>query len=350
MLADTVTYAKSCIQCQKFYEITRYFPDIVGENKIIPMFPNEALSIDILYMQPATTGEKYILSIMDMYSRFCRFYPIRDMLAETISTKIIDHCCLFGFPNTIFTDDASNLSAALSKNIFAFLQVAHSVSITYRHNPSMVERIHRPLKKGLSLLCHGAEATWPKYVSKVTYAINTSLHSSIDRTPLEAFFFRQNNPQPNLGDCTLNETCDPDLLNEIKELRIIIAETSETMKADYIQKKNKNISNPPILSPDEKVMMRKSALEPGINRKMQEIRSGPWIVTKVINSEITISLLEYPSIVRTRHISHLAPFIERPNHLAGPGPTITEPALNNIYTLDPSTITGDFSSPSFLKL
>ena len=127
MLSDTIAYAKSCISCQKFFEVTRYFPNIIGENKIIPLFPNEALSIDILYMQPATTGEKYILSIMDMYSRFCRFYPIRDMLAETISTRIIDHCCLVGFPNIIFTDDATNLSAALSRNIFSTLKVTHSV-------------------------------------------------------------------------------------------------------------------------------------------------------------------------------------------------------------------------------
>ena len=149
-----------------------------------------------------------------------------------------------------------------------------------------------------------------------------------------------------MGNCALNESCDPDLIDEIKELRIIIAETSENMKAEYIQKKNDNI-HPPIITPNEKVMMRRSALDPGINRKMQEIRSGPWLVTKVVNSEITISLLEHPSTTRIRHISHLAPFIDRPDHLVKP--LITTPIPTNFFKVDPSIIMGDFSSPGFLK-
>ena len=78
---------------------------VIGENKITPQFPNEALSIDITYMQPAFTGDKYILSIMDMYSRFTKFYPLRDMYADTISERIASHCCDHGFPKIIFTDD-----------------------------------------------------------------------------------------------------------------------------------------------------------------------------------------------------------------------------------------------------
>ena len=350
ILSDTITYAKSCITCQKFREITRLYPDIINPNKIVPQFPNEALSIDIIYMQTATSGEKYILSIMDMYSRYCKFYPLRDMYAESISTSILDFCCIFGFPNLIFTDDASNLSASLSRNIFSALRIIHSVAIPYRHNPSMVERIHSPLKKGLSLLCQGAEASWPKFLSKMTYALNSTPHGSLNCTPMEAYFFRQNNPQPNLGNCTLNENCDPDLIDEIKNLRTILTQTSEEMKKTYIEKKNKDAKEQPILLPGEKVMLKREAFDPGINRKMQEIRTGPWKVITVLNTEITISLIDHPTITRRRHISHLAPFIERPNHLN----TTRIPSLKLSDQLtyqypSISIISGNFSSPIFIK-
>ena len=288
---------------------------------------------------------------MDTYSRFCRFFALRDMYAETISAKILDHCCMFGFPRGIFSDDASNISSALSRNIFSCLHVSHSVAIPYRHNPSMVERIHFPLKKGLSILCNGAEATWPKYLNKMTYALNTTPHGSIGCTPMEAFFFRQNNPQPNFGNCTLNETCDPDLIEEMKELRILISETSVNMKSEYISRKNRYTKECPVLTPGEKVMLKREAFEPGINRKMQEIRSGPWKVVTALNSEITISLIEDPSIIRRRHISHLAPFIERPEHLTKAPPIITHLGRSeySFTPIEPSIITGDFKNPTFLK-
>ena len=346
MINDSLIYAKSCIPCQKFFEITRYFPDNIGSNKIIPTFPNEALSIDIMYMQPAYNGDKYILSIMDMFSRFSIFYPLRNMYADTISNKIADYCCEFGFPKLIFTDDAANLSAAMSRNIFAALQVSHSVSIPYRHNPSMVERVHYPLKKALSILSQGVENSWPKYLKKATYALNTTTNGTLGCTPMEAYFFRQHNPQPNIGNISLNEDCDTDMLNEIKSLRETLIKLSIENKAKYVYDKNKYTKPTPELSINDKVMMKREVFLEGINRKMQPIRLGPWTVSEVSGSEITIRLIKQPDIIRRRHISHLAPFIDRPTNLRQQSNDIMLPPPTQ---KEPTTAIGDFRSQSLIN-
>ena len=80
-------------------------------------------------MQPSYQGDKYILSDMDMYSRFSKFYPLKDMFAKTISKKIAHHCYNLGFPNMIFTDDALNFSAALTRDVFALLKIKHTITI-----------------------------------------------------------------------------------------------------------------------------------------------------------------------------------------------------------------------------
>ena len=345
LLSDTIHYAKSCILCQKFKIMTQYYPDVIGENKIVPRFPNEALSIDIMYMHPSNNGDRYILSIMDMYSRFTKFYPLKDMFAETVSNIIADHCCDYGFPRIIFTDEGANLSAALTRNIFSLLRIQHSVSIPYRHNPSMVERIHYPLKKGLSILCQGAESTWPKHLRKMTYALNTTIHGSLDCTPMEAYFLRQQNPQPNIGDITLNESCDPDLIDEIKNMRIILTELSESMKEKYIENRNKITKTCPTLDIGEKVMIKRESFTPGINRKMQEIRLGPFKVTDVSGTEIRAELIENPRIIRRRHISHLAPFIERPIHLTQKQKFKENP---EIPPIEPTILKANFAIHKFM--
>ena len=342
IIHDTLLYAKSCTHCQRYFEITRYYPDVIGNNKIIPEYPNEALSIDILYMQPASTGDKYILSIMDMFSRFTIFYPIRDMYANTISSKLSDYCCDYGFPKLIFTDDATNLSSALTKNIFSVLRVNHSVSIPYRHNPSMVERIHYPLKKGLSIMCEGAERSWPKYLKKLTYALNTTHNGSLGCSPMEAFFMRQHSPQPNIGNLNLTENCDPDMVHEIKHLREIMITLSLENKSKYIENRNKYTKPLPQLSLGDIVMSKRESFQEGINRKMQPIRLGPWTVSKIQGSEIQITLNENHSVIRRRHISHLAPFIDRPRYLT-PNPVNITPL--NIDPMEPQIIVLSIPSP-----
>ena len=315
MLSDSLLYSRSCIHCQQFREVTQYFPDMIGHNKLIPQYPSECLSMDVTYMQTATTGEKYILSIMDMYSRYTIFYPLRDMYADTISKRLVEHCCNFGFPKVIVTDDANNISASLARDILSLLSIQHSITIPYRHNPLMVERIHHPLKQALSIMCQGAEKSWTKYLKKVNYALNARHNSTLNCSPSQAFFMRQQNPQPNFNDIALTPSCDPDLIAETTQFRKILAKTSESKKKDYNEKKNKKTKGPPLLQPGNLVMCKRLAYEEGINRKMQSRRTGPWVITVVNGSEILIRLINDPQVVRRRHISHLAPFISRPQHL-----------------------------------
>ena len=338
LIKDTREYARSCIYCQQFKDITQYFPDVIGNNKITPNFPNESLSMDITFMQPSTNGMKYILSIMDMYSRFTTFYPLRNMYADTISDILNDHCCTFGFPNLIVTDDANNISASLQKDIFSLLSIKHSMTIPYRHNPLMVERIHHPLKQALSIMCQGAEKSWPTYLKKVTYALNTTYNGSLDCSPMQAFFMRQQNPQTNLGDITLNDTCDPDLIAEISQFRKTLAELSTLKKQEYNKLKNKNTKECPTLNIGDHVMCKRLAFKEGINRKMQSRRTGPWEVTTSQGSEISLKLISNPNITRRRHISHLAPFIPRPLNLQLTNspratPPITEPNDHSQHTI-----------------
>ena len=283
---------------------------------------------------------------MDMFSRFSRFYPLRDMFATSIADTIITHCCHLGFPKLIFTDAASNLSAALANNIFLSLNISHAVSIPYRHNPSMVERVHYPLKKSLSILCRGAIASWPRYLDKVTYALNTTFNGSLGCSPMEAFFFRQINPQPNLGDLSPTDSYDGELVKEMDHLRKQLIDRSVDKKTEYVDNRNKLTKTPPNLSIGDKVMIKKELFSEGINRKMQPIRTGPWKVDSVAGTEIHVSLVESPSVTRRRHISHLAPFVERPPNLLRKTNWVFPPQVSPLV---PNTITGDFNDPIFLS-
>ena len=332
LISDTLLYSRSCIHCQQFREITHYFPNVIGNNKLTPQYPNECISMDITYMQMSTTGEKYVLSIMDMYSRYTMFYPLRDMYADTISKRLVEHCCNFGFPRIISTDDANNMSSSLTKDILSILSIQHSVTIPYRHNPLMVERIHHPLKQALSIMCQGAEKSWTKYLKKVNYALNSRHNSTLGCSPIEAYFMHQQNPQPNFNNIPLPNSCDPELIAETTQFRKILAQTSDLKKKEYNREKNKNTKEIPLLLKGELVMCKRLAFEEGINRKMQSRRTGPWEIIDIHGSELFIRLVREPLITRRRHISHLAPFITRPPHLQPTTQQLDKTKNNNNIT------------------
>ncbi|KAI3369367.1 hypothetical protein L3Q82_007468 [Scortum barcoo] len=88
--------------------------------------PMDRLHLDVLGPFPiSSSGNKYILVIMDQFTRWVEALPIPDQGAETMAKTLVNHfIACFGAPLELHTDQGRNFESELFKNICQLFQIS----------------------------------------------------------------------------------------------------------------------------------------------------------------------------------------------------------------------------------
>ena len=80
----------------------------------LPPIPGFAIALDLVSFQsiPSKEGYKYVLTIIDQFTRFLRFLPLKNKTPEGVARTILEEwVCLFGTPAIIHTDGGGEFEA-----------------------------------------------------------------------------------------------------------------------------------------------------------------------------------------------------------------------------------------------
>ena len=66
--------------------------------------PLQMVATDFIGPLPDSSGKRYILVIIDCFSRFPEAYPVRDMSVTTVIECFRDYFGRYGFPDSILSD------------------------------------------------------------------------------------------------------------------------------------------------------------------------------------------------------------------------------------------------------
>ena len=155
--------------------------------------PFQRLSIDFKGpLPPSSTSYRYILTIIDEYSRFPFAYPCRDISSKTVKACLLELFSLFGLPSFVHSDRGA---AFMSDEVKQFLQGLGIVSSrTTPYNPrgnSQCERYNAIVWNtvGLALDGRGLPITaWPDVLPEALHAIRSLLCTATNATPHERMF------------------------------------------------------------------------------------------------------------------------------------------------------------------
>ena len=187
---DVKNVVKACTDCSEVK--VKFLKPKDNLNLIKATKPFERISLDFKGPLPTTSGNKYMLVIIDEYSRFPFVYACENLKASTIIEKLNDLFCMFGLPSNVHTDQGTNFMS------YEFKSWLHSLgdptSRTTRYNPrgnGQVERYNGIIWKTIVLALRAQKLSlthWEYVLPIVLHSIRSLLCTTTNCTPHKRMF------------------------------------------------------------------------------------------------------------------------------------------------------------------
>ena len=152
----------------------------------------ERLSVDFKGPLPSSSKNKYLLTIIDEYSRFPFAFPCKDMTSSTIINCYSQLFTMFGAPEYIHSDRGSSFMSREVKDYLQGKGVPTSRSTPY--NPQgngQVERLNSTLWKAVETSLKSKRLPincWEEVLPQALHSIRSLLCTATNATPHERFF------------------------------------------------------------------------------------------------------------------------------------------------------------------
>ena len=282
--ADVSRWARNCLHCQRAK---------VGRNTVPPIHefavPNRRFShvhADIT-MMPESDGHRYLLTMIDRFTRWPAAVPLKDINTETI-VNAFAHGWIssFGIPETITTDRGSQFTSATWSQLLQTWGIRHSLTTAYHPEANgLVERLHRRLKESLMAICGDDRELWFWKLPMALLSIRTTLKPDIKASPAELVYgeglavpgdllpnFPENNAE-------LNRQQKQALAN----LRLEVERLQPTQTSAH---RTPNVHIPEELKNATHVMVRRGGVNPPLTQPYQ----GPFQIQSRTQTGVKIHL------------------------------------------------------------
>ncbi|CAM2726315.1 unnamed protein product [Rotaria socialis] len=288
MYYDIAQHIKSCPNCN-INKYSRKKPNGYLNPVDPPVGVWENLSMDFVgpITPPSASGNKYILVITDLLSKYVIAKATRDNSALTAATVLVEDVILkHGAPNQILTDNGTHFTAELFNAIMSLCGVCHIFTTPYNPKSNGVcERFNASMCDVLSATCNTKRNDWDEQLSKITFAYNSSRHVTTKLTPFELIYGRLCKLPFDLPQRTTTVT-EPHLyvkqLNEYLQMAKQIARSNIKISQEKSkQRYDANRMNETYIIGDFVYVKRL-----GLNYKLASKYNGPYQIIQQLNESI----------------------------------------------------------------
>jgi hypothetical protein len=183
-------FIKICPCCQKM----SFLKLPISANKFVSSTYNvwERANIDTIGPLPIDEyGNKYIIVIIDCFSRFVMLYAAQDATAKSAAQALL-HCIgMFGAPSQLLSDNGSQYVNSIIDELLYLVGTEHQLTLTYSHQEnSIVERANKEINRHLrTLIFHQNVITrWSLSLPLVQRIFNAEIKESIGVSPAQIIF------------------------------------------------------------------------------------------------------------------------------------------------------------------
>jgi transposase InsO family protein len=308
-------------------------------------FPFQRVCMD--FVGPMTTsnrGHKYILTVQCSFTRWLEAFPCRSATADIVA-KILekDIFCRFGIPEKLHSDQGTQFTSRLMKEVGQQLGIQITTTPTYNPRSNPVERSHRTIGMSLrALLQQRKVKDWDLALACTTFAMNTTINRSTGYSPYQLMFGREASQPLDLlfgAPTPPTDAGDADHQQYVKKLRDRLEHAAAAARSNvgaavarnrrqYHQERN-------LLQPGQQVWLFTPVAKADLSRKLTNFWSGPW---EIIEQKSPVLYIIQPHPSWPTHKTEVCVSIDRlrlyrPPTAQGQAPLNLPPTNPNI-TLD----------------
>jgi transposase InsO family protein len=162
-----------------------------ASTSVTPFAPPERrfghIHVDLVGPLPPSNGFRYILTVVDRFTRWPEAWPLDNMSAYAVAQLLMANwISRFGVPDTITTDQGRQFESDLFQVLLSSFGIQHARTSPYHpQSNGMVERFHRTLKAALT--AHESPH-WSTKLPVVLLALRNTVKPDIGQTPAELVY------------------------------------------------------------------------------------------------------------------------------------------------------------------
>ncbi|UYV82442.1 K02A2.6-like, partial [Cordylochernes scorpioides] len=312
--ADVEKWCRNCTQCSARKGPTTRSK---GKLKIYNVgAPFERIAIDVAGPFPKSDlGNKYILVIMDYFTKWPVAVPIPDQEASTVSEALLqDWVCIFGVPRILHSDQGRNFESNIFQELCRRLGIEKTrTTPLHPQSDGMVERFNRTLTQHLTMFVDKNQRDWDQHLPMLLMAYRSAEHESTGYSPARMLFGHELRMPCDVLLGRPEETFENtnEYISHLEERMLSIHQwareklhfSSEKMKDRYnVKTSHKTFKE------GEMVWLHNPQRKKELSPKLQYHWEGPYKIIKCLNDVIYRIQKTRTSKPKVVHYNRLAPF------------------------------------------
>ena len=190
MSTDVRTHIEACLSCQHRKSSHRPPKLPVGHRPVTHAF--QCVAVDLVEYKSLSQGNRFILSVIDHFTRFVVLIPIKDKAARTIVRHLNERVfSVFSPPETLHSDQGKEFENELVKELQSVSGYKKTRTAAFRpQGNSVLERAHSTVHNMLAMYSNLSFDNWAELLPFVQLAHNTAYSTTLQETPHFLLFGR----------------------------------------------------------------------------------------------------------------------------------------------------------------
>ena len=187
MRADVTRWARECLACQQA-KVTKHTVPPIGDFSV-PNKRFDHVNIDLVTLPPSN-GFRYLLTIVDRFTRWPVAVPLVDMSTQSVLDGFtFGWIQTFGVPSTVTSDRGAQFTSGTFQQFTSTWGIKTILTTPYHPEANgLVERFHRRLKEALLALGADEPEEWFWRLPCVMLSIRTTLKPDVGASPADLVF------------------------------------------------------------------------------------------------------------------------------------------------------------------
>ena len=311
---DVKSYCRSCDVCQR--------AEPAGRVRCVPLQfmprieePFHRVAVDIVgpISPPSEDNHRYILTIIDVATRFPEAVPLRKIDSVSVSEALLTVFSRVGFPVEILSDQGTQFTSDMMKAFHRLLAVkgVHS-SVYHAQSNGVVERFHGTLKPMLKKLMQSQPRLWHRYLPALLFACRECPNASTGFSPFELLFGRRpRGPLELLANVWSGKSVDAETKTVFQHLVDMKSMISDMLKlahdsVDLARVKQKFYHDRKAVSRSFRVGDEVLVFSPTTSGKLKLQWMGPFVIMEKVGMDYRVDLgrsskVYHPNMLKPYH-------------------------------------------------